>query len=78
MPYPTTYKYILEDKILNIRLNFDNSTSFYANEEIENISMCYEFDFGDERYFLKRYKPKYIESLINEFIQKKLCIIRIF
>ena len=78
LPYPTTYKYILEDKILNIRLNFDNSTSFYANEEIENISMCYEFDFGDERYFLKRYKPKYIESLINEFIQKKLCIIRIF
>ena len=33
-PYLTTYKYIIEEKLLNIRINFDNSTSFYANEEI--------------------------------------------
>ena len=94
-PYLTTYKYIIEEKLLNIRINFvksidtiqniynikidhyirinfDNSTSFYANEEIENLSMCYEFDFEEERYFFKTFRSKYIESLINEFKQKKL------
>lgn len=71
-PYLTTYKYIIEEKLLNIRINFDNSTSFYANEEIENLSMCYEFDFEEERYFFKTFRSKYIKSLINEFKQKKL------
>ena len=39
------YKYILEEKFLNMRFNFDNSTSIYSNEEFESISMCHDYNF---------------------------------
>jgi len=59
------YKYILEDKILNIRYNFDNSTSIYLNEEFEKISMCF-----DLKFLFKEYRSDYFSSVVDKYLRR--------
>ena len=65
-----TYEYIIEEKVLNMRFDFENSTSVYSNEEIENISMC--FECFDSKFLYHGKKPQYVKSLIQEYKQKKI------
>ena len=66
------FKYIMDEKIINMRFNFDNSTSIYSNEEIE-LSMCPTLYF-----FLYGHRPKYLKSLVKESHKKHILDFDLF